>query len=107
MKIANLPIAQRLTLAFAAVIAVFLLVAGGALYSAAKLAQAEKLNIHTYQMLSSGDALTEDMVNMETGARGYLLAAEDRFLAPWTAGQQSFEKDWKEAKELTHNPAQG
>ena len=106
MKIANLPIAQRLTLAFAAVIAVFLLVAVAALYSASRLAQAESLNIHTYKMLSIGDALTEDMVNMETGARGYLLGGEERFLAPWTEGQQSFDKDWKEAKELTHNPLQ-
>ncbi len=106
MKIAHLPIAQRLTLAFAAVIAVFLLVAGAALYSASTLAHAENQNIHTYKMLSIGDALTEDMVNMETGARGYLLAGEDRYLAPWKEGQQGFDKDWKEAKELTHNPGQ-
>jgi methyl-accepting chemotaxis protein len=106
MRIASLPIARRLTLAFAAVIAVFLLVAGGALYSASRLAQAEQLNIHTYKMLSIGDALTEDMVNMETGARGYLLAGEERFLAPWAAGRQGFERDWKDAKQLTHNPAQ-
>jgi methyl-accepting chemotaxis protein len=103
----HLRIGQRLGLAFAAVVALFLAVASVALYTASRLAKADRWNEHTYQVLDAGSAMLNAMINMQTGARGYLIAGEDRFLEPWNRGLQSFDKAWDQARSLTSdNPAQ-
>jgi methyl-accepting chemotaxis protein len=103
----NLSIGRRLSVAFASVIAIFLLVGWAALHTAANLAEAEKWNTHTYEVLATGEDMIGSMVNMETGARGYLLAGEDRFLEPWNAGLKDFDTAWTKAKKLTSdNPSQ-
>ncbi|EYC52705.1 chemotaxis protein [Hylemonella gracilis str. Niagara R] len=100
-------VARRLTTAFGAIILVFMLVGGVALYSATQLADANKWNTHTYKVLALGDEMLESMINMETGARGFLIASEDRYLEPWNSGNQAFEKSWAEVKGLTSdNPTQ-
>lgn len=101
MNLQDLSIGRRLSLAFASVIGIFLLVGWAALHTAANLAEAEKWNTHTHDVLTTGEGMIGAMVNMETGARGYLLAGEDRFLEPWNAGLKNFDKDWTEAKKLT------
>lgn len=107
VPMSNLPIARRLSLVLAGVIGVFLLVVGVAAFSALRLQALEKINIHTYQVLRAGDAMMEDMVNMQTGQRGFLLGGEDRYLAPWHDGLRHFDTHWADAKRLTaDNPAQ-
>jgi methyl-accepting chemotaxis protein len=107
VNLQNLSIGRRLSLAFASVIGIFLLVGWAALHTASNLAAAEKWNDHTHAVLTTGEGMLSSMVNMDTGARGYLLAGEDRFLEPWNAGLQEFEKSWAEAKKLTSdNPSQ-
>ncbi len=103
----SMTVARRLMVAFSAVIFVFLLVGGVALYSSAKLGEANKWNTHTYKVLGLADEMLKSMINMETGARGYLLAGEDRFLDPWNKGMEAFDKSWNDVKALTSdNPAQ-
>ena len=103
----HLSIGRRLGAAFAAVILVFLAVAGVSLSSNSRLAQAEGLNQHTYKVLATGDGMLQSMVNMETGARGFLLSGRESFLEPWTAGLASFDTHWAAAKSLTaDNPEQ-
>ncbi|HCE91731.1 MAG TPA: chemotaxis protein, partial [Acidovorax sp.] len=100
-------VSRRLGSAFGAVILVFLLVGAVVLYSVAQLAEANRWNNHTFKVLDAADGMLGSMVNMETGARGFLMAGEDRFLEPWNQGMSAFEKDWSEAKKLTaDNPAQ-
>ncbi|MEB0139411.1 MULTISPECIES: methyl-accepting chemotaxis protein [unclassified Undibacterium] len=107
MDIKNMRIGTRLAMGFAAVIGIFLLVCGCALYTAANLAKAEKWNTHTYAVLETGTSMLAAMINMETGARGYLLSGESRFLEPWNAGLKNFDQAWTEAKDLTaDNPSQ-
>jgi methyl-accepting chemotaxis protein len=101
----TLTVARRLTTAFGAVILVFVLVGSVALYSATQLADANKWNTHTYKVLALGDEMLESMINMETGARGFLIASEDRYLEPWNSGIQTFEKSWSEVKGLTSDNA--
>ena len=105
--IANLRLGPRLALAFASVIAVFVLVTGAAVNSQQRLAEAERWNEHTYKVLGTADAMLLSMVNMETGARGYFIAGQDGFLEPWKAGLAKFDEAWSEAKKLTSdNPSQ-
>ncbi|WP_368351644.1 MULTISPECIES: methyl-accepting chemotaxis protein [Comamonadaceae] len=107
MVLSNWPLARRLSLAFAGVIGVFLVVIGVAIKSQNELKKADEMNQHTYVVLGVGQEMLESMVNMETGARGFLLAGEDRFLEPWAAGIKSFDAAWNKAKSLTSdNPAQ-
>ena len=66
-------------LAFGVVILVFMAVAGTSLVSGSRLAEADKWNQHTYKVLSTADRMLQSMVNMETGARGYLVAGDEAF----------------------------
>ncbi len=103
----NLSIGRRLALAFGAVITVFLLVVWSAYSSGAKLAVAEERTVHTYMVLATGERMLQSMVNMETGARGFLLAGKDQYLEPYQGGLAAFEAHWNEAKQLTSdNPSQ-
>ena len=101
----SMTVAKRLMLAFGVVILVFMAVAGTSLVSGSRLAEADKWNQHTYKVLSTADRMLQSMVNMETGARGYLVAGDEAFLAPWTQGQKDFQKAWEEAKALTSDNA--
>ena len=103
----NLSVARRLTGAFAAVIVVFLAVCATALVVASRLTEADDWNTHTHHVLQKAQGMLLGMVNMETGARGFLLAGDDRFLEPWEGGLKAFAADWDDAKRLTaDNPGQ-
>ncbi len=103
----SLTVSQRLLIAFGLVIAIFIAVATSALVTSRSLAEAESWNEHTYQVLDRSNTLLNSMVNMETGARGFLLSGDDKFLEPWTSGTQEFTKTLPDIKALTaDNPAQ-
>jgi methyl-accepting chemotaxis protein len=103
----NLTIARRLALVFATVIVAFVITTGVSLRSAARLAEADGWNTHTYKVMAAADGMLKAMVNMETGARGFLLAGDDKFLGPWDDGMKAFKQAWNEAKSLTaDNPTQ-
>ncbi len=103
----SLNLATRLATVFGAIIAIFVAAVAVALVSTARLADAEHWNTHTHKVLKLAQENLTAMVNMETGARGFLMAGTDNFLEPWTGGQAEFEKSWSEAKQLTSdNPAQ-
>jgi methyl-accepting chemotaxis protein len=71
-----------------------------------RLKEAEKWNVHTYKVLATGDDMLKAMINMETGARGFLLAGDQKFLAPYTEGKKSFSDAWDSAKKLTSDNAE-
>jgi methyl-accepting chemotaxis protein len=100
-------VGRRLTLAFGAIVLVLVGVASVSLYSASRLVEADRWNVHTYKVLGTASELLESMINMETGARGFIVSGQDQFLAPWEGGRSAFDAAWKEAKELTSdNPSQ-
>jgi len=45
---------------------------------------------HTYEVIASAQALVAAAVDMETGMRGFLLAGDNAFLAPYTNGKSTF-----------------
>ena len=62
---------------------------------------------HTYQVIAQANAITAAAVDMETGMRGYLLAGEDEFLAPYTDGAKRFYELVASLRETVNdNPAQ-
>ena len=48
-------------------------------------------------------AITLDLVNMETGQRGYLLSGKDESLAPYIEGNTSFQKNIKRLRSLVNS----
>ncbi|HEY0817200.1 MAG TPA: methyl-accepting chemotaxis protein [Rhizobacter sp.] len=102
----NMRLGRRLACVFASIIGIFVLVVAVALFSTRNLAEADRWNTHTYKVLGLGDQTLSAMVNMETGARGFMLSGEDAFLGPWKDGQETFAKAWEEVKKLTADNAE-
>ncbi len=103
MGLSRLSINARLIVAFAVVIAILIaLVAVGTL-SQNKQVEAQRSNIHTYDVIEQVNALSDALVNMETGARGFLLAGVDTFLDPFNKGRAQFDAHLAKARELTRD----
>ena len=98
---------KRLALTFTGI----LLLAGAlisvALVNNGKLRDTVNWNTHTYKVLTEADSMLLNMVNIETGLRGFVAGGHENFLEPFNAGEQAFGVAFKEAKSLTSdNPAQ-
>ena len=103
----NLTIGRQMALSFGLVILVVIAMGAVNMNAGARLGQADAWKTHTYQVLESADGMLKGMVNMETGARGFMLAGKDEYLAPFASGAESFDKTWQHARELTaDNPVQ-
>lgn len=55
---------------------------------------------HTQGVITNGNQLMTEMVNMETGMRGFLITGKDEFLEPYDLGNKNFTKLIAETKEL-------
>ena len=73
MALSNLKIGTRLYLAFGAVIALLAILVASAQANFSRLGEANRLNIHTYQVMGEANALLESLINIETGERGFAL----------------------------------
>ncbi len=98
---------KRLSVAFAAI----LLVSGALLTFATvninKLIGTVGWNTHTYEVLQESEIMLLNMVNIETGLRGFVAAGDEKFLEPLTQGQAAFKAAFDRVKKLTSdNPAQ-
>ena len=97
---------KKLTLTF-----VTILVMAGVLFSIAvvnigKMREATDWNTHTYKVLDAGQRMLLDMVNIETGLRGFVASGDEKFLDPLKAGEAQFQTDFQEAKRLTSDNAE-
>ncbi|MEE7463050.1 chemotaxis protein [Methylobacterium fujisawaense] len=90
-----------------AMLIVTLVVAGITLRNIGDIREAQDRIEHTQAVLEQVERMSLAMVNRETGLRGYLIAAEPRFLEPETAGREAFAAAWSEMRRLVaDNPAQ-
>lgn len=62
---------------------------------------------HTHKVIGHGNSLVANMVNMETGMRGYLVGGKEGFLDPYKSGEKDFTKIMSSVKSLvSDNPEQ-
>jgi methyl-accepting chemotaxis protein len=101
----SLTVARRLMLAFGSIVFVLLAVAIATWFTSSRLAEADRWNRHTHHVLGTASGMLENMLNMETGARGFIVSGRDKFLEPWNGGRMAFDKHWEEAKRLTSDNA--
>ncbi|ACA16554.1 methyl-accepting chemotaxis sensory transducer [Methylobacterium sp. 4-46] len=103
----NLRIVTKLLVVFAAFIGAAGLFSLTGWRSLATIEEANDWRDHTYQVLAQVEVLTTAMVNQETGVRGYLLAADAKFLEPYNAGGRAFTEAMARVRALvSDNPAQ-
>src|SRR5918998_3960326 len=81
----------RLYLGFALLLAMILLLAGVVAYESYRIAE---VNLERQERAGDlhqrVDDLEIDLLNMETGKRGYLLNGEESFLEPYEQGRRGF-----------------
>ncbi|WP_045767431.1 methyl-accepting chemotaxis protein [Xanthomonas albilineans] len=107
MTLKNLSLSAQLALSFCAIVLVTVIIGTISLSSLSSLNSAADMNDHTYKVLATGEMMRSNALNVETGARGYLLSGDKQHLQPFTNGLAGFEQSFTEAKRLTvDNPRQ-
>ena len=98
---------KKLALTFTAILVIMGVLISVALVNTGKLLETVRWNTHTYNVMNQSEKMLLDMVNIETGLRGFVASGEEQFLEPFKQGQQGFNVAFNEARTLTSdNPAQ-
>ena len=98
---------KKLALTFLAILLISSSLMGFAVLNINKLMDTVGWNTHTYKVMRASDTMLLNMVNIETGMRGFIASGDEKFLEPFNQGQQGFSTAFDEAKSLTSdNPAQ-
>jgi methyl-accepting chemotaxis protein len=74
---------------------------GFALININKLIDTMGWNTHTYKVMQESESMLLNMVNIETGLRGFVASGDEKFLEPFVNGQQGFRTAFDQAKSLT------
>ncbi|SON53981.1 Ribose and galactose chemoreceptor protein [Hartmannibacter diazotrophicus] len=103
----NLSIPKKLILVMGLIILTALAINSLVLMKSNEVKQTTFWNDHTMKVIGAANEIVSSMVNQETGYRGFLLSGDDKFLEPYRAGWEGFQKSWNEIKTLTSdNPLQ-
>jgi len=103
----SLTVGRKLGLAFLCVVVISLVGSSLSLLNFNKLESASAMNIHTYEVMGKADDMLVNMVNIETGIRGYVASGNEAFLDPYKGGRKEFKLAFDQAKSLTSdNPVQ-
>ena len=76
----NLSLGKKLYSGFAAVLLILILLSTITFTNFSKLHETTNWNTHTYEVLLGLESILQDMINMETGQRGFALTGEEN---PW------------------------
>ncbi|MEX5543778.1 CHASE3 domain-containing protein, partial [Pseudomonas poae] len=101
----KLSISQKLYASFTAVVVLIGLLVGSAYKGFETVEDATNSNVHTYEVLSAAQLALEQLINIETGMRGFVIASKDTFLEPLVAGEKRFLEKLELLKRLTADNA--
>ena len=98
---------SRIIAGFGAALALLICVGILSFWSIVKNANERQWVNHTHLVLEKLDALSANLIDAETGERGYLLTGEESYLAPYNGAASRVHESSKDLKELTaDNPIQ-
>jgi methyl-accepting chemotaxis protein len=98
---------KKLMLSFGIVLLLVLLSTLASLSSMQKMLTAVELNEQTYNGIRAATLLAEDLMNIESGERGFVISGQESFLAPYLEGKKEAKTAFSELKNLlSDNPAQ-
>ncbi|QBG87786.1 methyl-accepting chemotaxis protein [Xanthomonas oryzae] len=107
MKLKNFSLSALLALSFAAIVLVMLVIGTINLSSLFTINHATDMNDLSYKVLSTGELMQINALNIETGSRGYLLSGDKSHIQSFEPSRETFEKKFDEAVKLTvDNPSQ-
>ena len=101
----DLPLLRKVMAAFAALIVVSTLSGGITWWRTDAIQESVGWTEHTHRVLARAGEMLTAMVNQETGVRGFLISADDDFLAPYRAGASAFEAAHDSIRQLTADNA--
>ncbi len=91
----------RLTLGFALLLAMILLLAGFVTFESYRVSQVRlERQAQAADLFQFAEELESDLLNIETGKRGFLLNGAESFLEPYDTGRRDFEGDLEAAREI-------
>jgi methyl-accepting chemotaxis protein len=103
----NLSLGKKLFSGFAAVLVILIILSTITFTNFSRLHETTNWNTHTYEVLLGQEGILQDMINMETGQRGFALTGDEKSLEPFNTGKANFEQHYNNVKELTSdNPKQ-
>ena len=101
------PLRKRVAVGFVVTIAVAGLMGFLAWRNARQIASESDWVAHTQTVLTRLESTLQHVLDVETGARGFVLVGQELFLQPYEAGQRELIQDLAELRRLTaDNPAQ-
>ena len=107
MKLSDLKIGTRLYGGFGLIVLLLVALVTTAYINFTRMSDANKLNIHTYKVVTEVRGILQALSNMETGQRGFSLSGNPASLEPYNIGKAAYKKHWEAAKSLTaDNPQQ-
>jgi signal transduction histidine kinase len=105
--LADAPLGRKLLGGFGLVLLLLLALSAVAYWTTEGNVQAATSVEHTLQVIALAEATQGDLVDMETGYRGFLLTGQEQFLEPYTAGLAAYPDRLRQLEELTaDNPVQ-
>lgn len=99
--LSKLSISQKLYLSFFVIVLLIGVLVVSAYRGFEEVENATKSNVHTYQVLSETQVALEQLINIETGMRGFVISSKDTFLEPLLAGEKQFAEALILLKSLT------
>ena len=82
---------RKFVFAFASIVALVAASTVITLTQLNKMRQAIELNIHTFEVISTAKGLSEAMINIETGQRGFVITGNETSLEPYHKGKADAE----------------
>src|SRR6478672_9183185 len=105
--LADVPLGRKLLGGFSLVLLLLLGLSAAAYVTTEGNVQASTAVEHTLRVIALAEATEGDLVDMETGYRGFLLTGQEQFLDPYEAGLASYPDHLSQLEELTaDNPPQ-
>ena len=107
MKFSSLKTKPKILLGICSPLVLLLILGGVSVFSTNSIVDTNKLVDHTRVALADASAIIGSAVDMETGMRGYLLAGQEGFLAPYQGGEEATYAGLAALRETVNdNPAQ-
>lgn len=92
---------HKLIAAFAVVVAIIVVIVASVFTSLGEGQRTIADVDRTYRVLIQSNYALRQLVNIETGQRGYVITGGDDFLVPYRDGQRGFEESYRELRDLT------
>lgn len=98
-------ISAKFSASLVTVILLGVVVGGLGVFNSKRIMDANAKNEFTHEVIENVLGVRENLLNIETGERGFLLRGDEAYLTPYNVGKEQVRKHLDKASELTaHNP---